>query len=109
MAGAGDSARAKKARGGCGWPGGLGSSARYRYRRSPVTNQRDKENKGERKGGPAGKFTLGGAETMARMCLVVAEHDRGRWPSSTSGGFRRRGPSNGEAPSSLKNGCAQLR
>jgi hypothetical protein len=26
MAGAGDSARANRARGGCGWPGGLGST-----------------------------------------------------------------------------------
>jgi hypothetical protein len=33
MAGASDSARAKKARCGCGWPGGLGLTARYRYRR----------------------------------------------------------------------------
>ena len=30
MAGAGDSARANRARGGCGWPGGLGSTARDR-------------------------------------------------------------------------------
>ena len=28
MAGAGDSARANRARGGCGWPGGLGSTVR---------------------------------------------------------------------------------
>jgi hypothetical protein len=28
MAGAGDSARANRARSGCGWPGGLGSTAR---------------------------------------------------------------------------------
>jgi hypothetical protein len=38
MAGGSDSAWAIKARGGCGWPGGLGSTARYRYRRSPTTN-----------------------------------------------------------------------
>jgi hypothetical protein len=38
MAGAGDSARGNKARGGCGWPGGLGSMARDRNRRSPATN-----------------------------------------------------------------------
>jgi hypothetical protein len=38
MAGAGDSTRANRARGGCGWPGGLGSMARDRNRRSPVTN-----------------------------------------------------------------------
>jgi hypothetical protein len=45
---------------------------------------------------------------MARLCLTVAEHGRGRWPGSTGGGFRRRRPGNGEAPASLKNGCAQL-
>jgi hypothetical protein len=55
-----------------------------------------------------GKFTLGGAGTMARLCLTVAEHGRGRWPSSTGGGFGRRRPGDGEAPVSLKNGCAQL-
>jgi hypothetical protein len=38
MAGAGDSTRANRARAGCGWPGGLGSTARDRNRRSPVTN-----------------------------------------------------------------------
>jgi hypothetical protein len=108
MAGAGDSTRAKKARGGCSWPGGLGSTTRYWYRRPPATNRRDRENGGERKEGPAGKFTLGGAGTTARLCLTVAEHDRGQWPSSTGGGFGRRRPSDGDAPASLKNGCAQL-
>jgi hypothetical protein len=39
----------KNARGGCGWPGGLSSMARYRYRRSPATNRRDGEDKGERR------------------------------------------------------------
>jgi hypothetical protein len=38
MAGVGDSARANRARGGCGWPGGLGSMVRDRNRRSPATN-----------------------------------------------------------------------
>jgi hypothetical protein len=38
MARAGDSARTNRARGGCGWPGGLGSTARDRNRRSPATN-----------------------------------------------------------------------
>jgi hypothetical protein len=38
MAGVGDSARANRARGGCGWPGRLGSTARDRNRRSPATN-----------------------------------------------------------------------
>jgi hypothetical protein len=31
MAGAGDSTRVKEARGGCGWPGGLGTTARCRH------------------------------------------------------------------------------
>jgi hypothetical protein len=38
MAGADDSARANRARGGYGWPGGLGSMAWDRNRRSPTTN-----------------------------------------------------------------------
>jgi hypothetical protein len=38
MAGAGESTRANRARGGCGWPGGLGSTTRDRNRRSPETN-----------------------------------------------------------------------
>jgi hypothetical protein len=86
--------------------GGLGSTARCRYRRSPTTKRRDRENGGERKRGPTGKFTLGGARIMARLCLTVAEQGRGRWPSSTGGGFGRRRPSDGEASGSLKNGCA---
>jgi hypothetical protein len=108
MAEASGSTRAKKAHGGCGWPGGLGSTARYRYWRSPVTNQRDRETRGERKRGPAGKFTLGGARTMVRLCLTAAEHGRGWWSSLTGGEFGRREPSDREAPTSLKNGCAQL-
>jgi hypothetical protein len=83
-------------------------TARYRYWRSPTANRRNRENGGERKSGPAGKFTLGGARTMARLCLTVVEHDRGRWPSSTGGGFGRKWPGDGETPASLKNGCAQL-
>jgi hypothetical protein len=108
MARAGDSARAKKAWGGCGWPEGLGLTARYRYRRSPATNRRDRENRGERKEGPVGKFTSSGAGTVARLCMTMVEHGHGRRPSSTGGGFGRRRPSDGEAPASLKNGCAQL-
>ena len=38
MAGAGDSAQANRARGGCGWPSGLSLMARDRNRRSPVTS-----------------------------------------------------------------------
>jgi hypothetical protein len=38
MAGAGDSARANRARGDCGWPSGLGSMTWDRNRRSPVTS-----------------------------------------------------------------------
>jgi hypothetical protein len=109
MAGAGDSARVKKESGGCDWPGGLGSTARYRYRRSPTTNRQDRENGGERKEGPTGKFTSGGAGTVARLCLTVAEHGREWRSSSTSGGFGRMRPGDGEAPASLKSGCAQLR
>jgi hypothetical protein len=82
--------------------------ARYRYRRSPATNRWDRENGGERKEGPAGKFTSSGAGTVARLCLTVGEHGHRRRPSSTGGGFGRRRPSDGEAPTSLKNGCAQL-
>jgi hypothetical protein len=108
MAKVGDSTRAKKARAVVVGRGVLGSTARNRHRRSPATNQRDRENRGERKGGPAGKFTLGGAGTMARMWLTVAEHGRGRWLSSTGGGFGHRRPGGGEAPATLKNGCAQL-
>jgi hypothetical protein len=78
----------------------------YRHRRSPATNRWDRENEGERRGGPVGKFTLGGAGTMARLCLTVAGHGRGRWPSSTDGGFGRRRPSDGEASANLKNRCA---
>jgi hypothetical protein len=37
-AGAGDSTRANRARGGCGWPGGLGSTARDQNRQSSATN-----------------------------------------------------------------------
>jgi hypothetical protein len=44
--------------------GGLGLTTRYRYRRSPVNNRRDRENGGERKEGPTGKFTSGGAGTV---------------------------------------------
>jgi hypothetical protein len=106
MAGADDSAREKKAHGGCGWPGGLGSTARYRYQRSPLTNRRDRENGGERKEGSAGKFTSGGAETVARLCLMGVEHGRRRRPSSTGGGFGRRRPGDGEASASLKSRCA---
>jgi hypothetical protein len=39
---------------------------------------------------------------------MVVQHGRGRWSSSTGGGFGRRGPGDGEALASLKNGCAQL-
>jgi hypothetical protein len=74
-----------------------------------VTNQRDRENRGERKEGPAEKFTSGGAGTVARLCLTVAEHGHGRWSCSTSGMFGRRRPGDGEAPARLKNGCVQLR
>jgi hypothetical protein len=81
-------------------------TARYWYRRSPVTNRWDRENRGERKEGLAGKFTSGGAGTVARLCLTVAEHGHGRRPSSIGGGFGRRRPGDGEALASLKNGCA---
>jgi hypothetical protein len=40
--------------------------------------------------------------------VTVAEHDRGRRPSSTSDEFGRMGPGNGEAPAGLKNRRAQL-
>jgi hypothetical protein len=83
-------------------------TAWYRYRRSPVANRRNRESGGERKRGPVGKFTLGGARTMAKLCLTVAEHGRGWWSSSAGGGFGRRRPGDGEAPASLKNGRAQL-
>jgi hypothetical protein len=63
---------------------------------------------GERREGPAGKFTSGGAGTMARLGLMVEEHGRGRRSSSTGDEFGRRGPGDGEAPASLKNGHAQL-
>jgi hypothetical protein len=96
MAGAGDSARANKARGGRGWPGGLGSMTRDRYRRSPATNRWDRENGGERREGLVGKFTSGGAGTMARLGMTVAEHGRGRWSSSTGDEFGRRGLATGE-------------
>jgi hypothetical protein len=86
MAGADDSTQKKKAQGDRGWLGGLGSTTRDRYRRSPATNRRDRENGGERREGPAGKFTSGGAGTMARLGLTVAEHSRGRRPSC----YRRR-------------------
>jgi hypothetical protein len=108
MAGAGDSARAKKARGGRGWQGGLGLTARDWYRRSPTTNRRNREDGGERREGPAGKFTSGGAGTRAGLGVTVAEHDRGRSPSSTGDEIGRRGPGNGEALASLKNRRAQL-
>jgi hypothetical protein len=108
MAGAGDSVRAKKARGDRGWQGDLGSTARDRYRRPPATNRWDRENGRERRECPAGKFTSGGAETRARLGLTVAEHDHGRRPSSTSDEFGHKGPSDGEAPASLKNWRAQL-
>jgi hypothetical protein len=88
--------------------GGLGSTARYRYRQSPATNRWDKVNGGERKEGPAGKFTSGGAGTVARLCLTRVEHGRGRRSSSTGDGFGRRRPGDGEASASLKNGRAQL-
>jgi hypothetical protein len=39
---------------------------------------------------------------------MVAEHDRGRRPSSTSDQFERRGPGDGEDPAGLKNRRAQL-
>jgi hypothetical protein len=55
-----------------------------------------------------GKFTSGEAKMTARLCLAVAEHGRGRWPSSAGGGFERRRPGDGGAPASLKNGRAQL-
>jgi hypothetical protein len=106
MARVGDSARAKKALGGRGWQGGLGSTARDRYRRPPATNRRDRENGGERREGSVGKFTSGGAGTRARLGLMVAEHDRGRQPSSTGDEFGRRGPGEGESLASLKNGRA---
>jgi hypothetical protein len=80
-------------------------TARYQHQRSPATNRWDRENRGERKGGLVGKITLGGAGTMARLCLTVAKHGRGRWSSSTGGGFGRRTPGDGEAPVSLKNRC----
>jgi hypothetical protein len=41
--------------------------------------------------------------------VTVAEHDRGRRPSSTDDKFGRRGPGDGEAPTGLKNRRAQLR
>jgi hypothetical protein len=108
MAGAGDSTRAKKARGGRGWQGGLGSTARNQYRRSPVTNRRNREDGVERREGPARKFTSGGAGTRAGLGVTVAEHDRGQWSSSTSDRIGRRGPGDGEAPANLKNRRAQL-
>jgi hypothetical protein len=40
--------------------------------------------------------------------MTVAEHDRGRRPSSTDDEFGRRGPGDGETPASLKNEPAQL-
>jgi hypothetical protein len=83
MAGAGDFVRTKKARGGRGWSGGLGSTARDRYRRPPATNRRDRENGGQKREGLAGKFTSGGAGTMAKLGLTVVEHDRG-WCDRTS-------------------------
>jgi hypothetical protein len=108
MAGAGDSARAKKARGDRGWQGGLGSTVWDQYRRSPATNLRNREDGGERREGPAHKFTLGGAGTRARLDVTVAEHDRGRRSSSIGNGIGRRGPGDGEAPASLRNRRAQL-
>jgi hypothetical protein len=51
---------------------------------------------------------MGEAKTTTRLCLAVAEHGRGRRSSSTGGGFGRRKPGDGGAPTSLKNGRAQL-
>jgi hypothetical protein len=39
---------------------------------------------------------------------MVVEHGSGRRPSSTGDGFGSRRPGDGEAPVSLKSGCAQL-
>jgi hypothetical protein len=108
MAGAGDSTQTKKARGDRGLEGSLGSTARDLYRRSPVTNRRNRENGRERREDSAGKFTSGGAGTRARLGLTVAEHDRGRRPSSTGDEFGCRGSGDREAPASLKIGRAQL-
>jgi hypothetical protein len=88
--------------------GGLGSTARYQYQRSPATNRRHRENGGERKESPTGKFTSGGAGKVARLGLTVAEHGHGRRPSTTGGMFGRRRSGDGEAPTGLKNGCARL-
>jgi hypothetical protein len=63
---------------------------------------------GERREGPVGKFTSGGVGTMVRLGLTVAEHGHERRPSSTDDEFGRRGPGNGGALASLKNGRAQL-
>jgi hypothetical protein len=49
-----------------------------------------------------------GAGRRARLDLMVAEHDRGRRPSYTGDEFGRRGPGDGKASASLKNGRAQL-
>jgi hypothetical protein len=96
MAEASDSARAKKARGGRGWSGDLDSTARDRYRRSPATNRRNRENGGERREGPAGKFTSGGTGMRARLGLTLVEHDRGWRPSSTGDEFGLRGSGDGK-------------
>jgi hypothetical protein len=85
MAGAGDSTQAKKARGGCSWLGGLGSTARYRYRRSPATNRRDRENRGGKKKRSGGEIHLGWGENDGE-----AMPDGGRARSGTVAELYRR-------------------
>lgn len=74
MARAGDSARAKEARGGCGWPGGLGTTMRCHHRRLIDGTEKmggEKEKSGR-------KFTSDEAQSTVELRLVVAEHGQGR-------------------------------
>jgi hypothetical protein len=45
---------------------------------------------------------------MTGLGVTVAEHDRGRRPSSTGDEFERRGPGDREAPVGMKNWRTQL-
>jgi hypothetical protein len=53
-----------------------------------------------------GKFISEEAKSTAKLCVAVAEHGQGWQVSSAWGGFGRRRPGDGGAPTSLKNECA---
>jgi hypothetical protein len=105
MAGADDSTLAKGAQGGCGWPGGLGTTARCRHRRLIDGTEGTGEREGEVRRGNSPRVRRNRRWNFAwRWRSTTRDDGRALLGVESSTGSL----ATGEALVSLKNGRTQL-